>query len=91
MVTSSKISWLYLEINNSRNFLRKTLFFFTIHSLQVNDVPLLRDLMNYVKTAVWFRLGLELDISTDDLDIIQYDSSEVENRLRWMFQNFIHA
>ena len=45
-------------------------------------MPLLRDLMNYVKTAVWFRLGLELDISTDDLDIIQYDSSEVENRLR---------
>lgn len=41
-------------------------------------MPLLRDLMNYVKTTMWYRLGLELDISTDDLDIIEYDSSDVQ-------------
>lgn len=63
--------------------------FFTTHSLQVTDVPLLRDLTNYVKTTMWYRLGLELDISTYDLDIIQYDSSEVTDCLRRMFQKWL--
>ena len=67
----------------------RLIFFFTTHSLQVTDVPLLRDLMNYVKTTTWYRLGMELDISTDDLDIIQYDSSEVTDKLRRMFQMWL--
>ena len=49
----------------------------------------LRDLLNNVKTTKWYRLGLELGISSDELDIIQ--KHEVEDRLRLMFQKWLQV
>ena len=40
---------------------------------------------------MWYELGLELDISSDDLDIIQHDSSEIKEKLRWMFQKWLNV
>ena len=42
-----------------------------------------------MKTTKWYRLGLNLDISDRDLDIIECDTSAVEDRLRKMFQKWL--
>lgn len=59
--------------------------------MQFTGAPLLRDLLNNVKTTMWYELGLELDISSDDLDIIQHDLSEIKERLRRMFQKWLNV
>ena len=63
--------------------------FVSLYSLQATDVSNLRDLLNNVKTTKWYHLGLELGISSDDLDIIQ--KHEVEDRLRLMFQKWLQV
>ena len=66
-------------------------FYFLLLSLQFTGAHLLRDLLNNVKTTMWYELGLELDISSDDLDIIQHDSSEIKEKLRRMFQKWLNV
>ena len=57
--------------------------------MQATDEPLLRDLLSDVKTIKWYHLGLQLDISSHDLDIIEHDTSGVEDRLKQMFQKWL--
>ena len=59
------------------------------YSLKAADKPLLRDLLYNVKTTKWYRLGLELDIDSHSLDIIERDVSGVEDRLRMVFQKWL--
>lgn len=58
-------------------------------SLQATDEPLLRDLLEDVKTTKWYHLGLQLDISSHNLDIIEHDTNRLEDRLRQMFQKWL--
>ena len=67
-------------------------FFYIVsvcYSLEAADKPLLRDLLNNVKTTKWYRLGLELDIDSHSLDIIECDASGVEERLKRVFQKWL--
>ena len=58
-------------------------------SLQDTDEPLLCDLLEDVTTTKWYHLGLQLDISSHDLDIIEHDTNGLEDRLRQMFQKWL--
>ena len=49
-----------------------------------------RDLLNRLvpKAAKWDSLGLQLGLSTDELDIIRANSQDVEERLRKVLQKW---
>ena len=59
--------------------------------MEASDKPLLRDLLNDVKTTNWYRLGLELDIDSHSLDIIEVDGVKVDDRLRLLFQKWLRV
>lgn len=63
--------------------------FSVCYSLEAADKPLLRDLVINVKTSKWYHLGLELDIDSRSLDIIECDESGVGDRLRMVFQKWL--
>ena len=65
--------------------------YFQSPRLKDADIPLLNDLLNNVKTTKWYHLGLQLDISSYDLDIIEHDSCGVEDRLRRMLQKWLKS
>ena len=50
----------------------------------MDDVPELLELLDALqdKAAKWFMIGLQLRLSTDELDIIEADSAGVEECLR---------
>ena len=65
----------------------QSLYFLTLHRIQITDKPSLRDLLNSVKTTKWYRLGQELGISSRDLFSIE--TYEFEDQPRMVFQKWL--
>ena len=64
-----------------------TLSFPTFHNSQAK--PSLRNLVQFVKVTNWFDLGLELQIDSYHLEVIQADEKGVQAQTRAMFQKWL--
>ena len=58
---------------------------FSLPSSLLNDVPPLREICNYARTARWYELGIELELDSVDLENIRTDPTVTDNLLR-MYQ-----
>ncbi len=50
----------------------------------------LRDLLHYVKSTEWYKLGLELKVDVYLLDVIYKSESDNQDQLRRMFQEWLN-
>ena len=57
--------------------------------MEVTKIPDLADLLQYVTTAKWHRLGVFLKLDSNKLDMINQDCNETEEKLTQMFQTWL--
>ena len=59
--------------------------------MEVTKIPNLADLLKYVTTAKWHRLGVFLKLDSTKLAMIDHDYNKTEEKLTQMFQMWLEV